>query len=50
MVEGICHGYLQLIILNAPEIDLSYVSTFILQRIDQFSRGTSRIFGGTCPT
>ncbi len=31
MVEGICRGYLELIILQAPEIDLSYVAAFILK-------------------
>ncbi|MBE7105348.1 TetR/AcrR family transcriptional regulator [Bacillus cereus] len=39
MVEGICRGYLELIILNAPEIDLSYVSAFILKRIDNLVGG-----------
>ena len=39
MVEGICRGYLELIILNAPEIDLSYVSAFILKRIDSLVEG-----------
>ncbi len=39
MVEGICRGYLQLIILNTPEIDLSYVSAFILKRIDNLVEG-----------
>ena len=34
MVEGICRGYLELIILQATEIDLSYVSAFILKRED----------------
>ncbi len=32
MVEGICRGYLELIILQAPEIDLSYVAAFILKK------------------
>lgn len=39
MVEGICHGYLQLIILNEPEIDFSYVSSFILKRVDHLVEG-----------
>lgn len=39
MVEGICRGYLELIILNAPKIDLSYVSAFILKRIDNLVEG-----------
>ncbi|AIW86940.1 Transcriptional regulator, TetR [Bacillus mycoides] len=39
MVEGICRGYLELIILNAPGIDLSYVSAFILKRIDNLVEG-----------
>jgi hypothetical protein len=34
MVEGICRGYLELIILQAPEIDLSYVAAFILKRVE----------------
>ncbi|MED1088953.1 helix-turn-helix domain-containing protein [Bacillus paramycoides] len=39
MVEGICHGYLQLIILNEPKIDFSYVSSFILKRVDHLVEG-----------
>jgi len=39
MVEGICRGYLELIILQAPEIDLSYVSAFILKRVDNLVDG-----------
>ncbi|MFB5253169.1 TetR/AcrR family transcriptional regulator [Bacillus mycoides] len=39
MVEGTCRGYLEVIILNAPEIDLSYVSAFILKRIDSLVEG-----------
>jgi len=39
MVEGICRGYLELIILQALEIDLSYVSIFILKRIDHLVDG-----------
>ena len=39
MVEGICRGYLELIILQAPEIDLSYVSAFILKRVDDLVDG-----------
>ncbi|HEK9100882.1 TetR/AcrR family transcriptional regulator [Bacillus pfraonensis] len=39
IVEGICRGYLELIILNATEIDLPHVSTFILKRIDDLVAG-----------
>ncbi|PEB56946.1 TetR family transcriptional regulator [Bacillus pseudomycoides] len=39
MVEGICGGYLELIILNTIEINLSHVSTFILKRIDDLVEG-----------
>ncbi|AFQ29296.1 TetR/AcrR family transcriptional regulator [Bacillus thuringiensis] len=39
MVEGICRGYLELIILQATEIDLSYVSAFILKRVDNLVDG-----------
>lgn len=39
MVEGICRGYLELIILNATEIDLSHVSAFILKRMDDLVAG-----------
>ncbi|MES9706850.1 TetR/AcrR family transcriptional regulator, partial [Bacillus toyonensis] len=39
MVEGICRGYLELIMLQAPEIDLSYVSAFILKRVDHLVDG-----------
>ncbi|AMR05454.1 MULTISPECIES: TetR/AcrR family transcriptional regulator [Bacillus] len=39
MVEGICRGYLELIILQAPEIDLSYVAAFILKRVDHLVDG-----------
>ncbi|MCV5792004.1 hypothetical protein OFN52_33655, partial [Escherichia coli] len=39
MVEGICRGYLELIILQAPEIDLSYVAAFILKRVDNLVDG-----------
>ena len=47
IVEGICRGYLELIILQAPEIDLSYVVAFILKRVVSFSRWFGRIFGRT---
>ncbi|WIY61312.1 TetR/AcrR family transcriptional regulator [Bacillus arachidis] len=39
MVEGICRGYLELIVLNATEIDLFYVSSFILKRMDNLVTG-----------
>ncbi|EJV63474.1 TetR family transcriptional regulator [Bacillus mycoides] len=39
IVEGICRGYLELIILQTLEIDLSYVSTFILKRVDHLVDG-----------
>ncbi|PFO54337.1 TetR family transcriptional regulator [Bacillus cereus] len=39
IVEGICRGYLELIILQAPEIDLSYVAAFILKRVDHLVDG-----------
>ncbi|MEN1938012.1 helix-turn-helix domain-containing protein [Paenibacillus sp. 102] len=39
MVEGICRGYLELIILNAAEIDLFHVSSFILKRMDDLVEG-----------
>ena len=32
IVEGICRGYLELIILQAPEIDLSYVVCFYFKK------------------
>lgn len=39
MIEGICRGYLELLILQAPEIDLSYASAFILKRVDNLVGG-----------
>ncbi|MDM5157542.1 helix-turn-helix domain-containing protein [Bacillus sp. DX1.1] len=39
MVELICRGYLELIILHAIEIDLAHVSTFILKRMDDLVEG-----------
>ncbi|PFR25879.1 TetR family transcriptional regulator [Bacillus cereus] len=39
IVEGICRGYLELIILNAPDIDLSHVATFVLKRVDDLVAG-----------
>ena len=39
MVEGICHGYLQLIILNEPKIDFIHVASFILKRVDDLVEG-----------
>ncbi|MBO1582034.1 MULTISPECIES: TetR/AcrR family transcriptional regulator [Bacillus] len=39
MVEGICRGYLELIILNAAEIDLFHVSSFIVKRMDNIVAG-----------
>ncbi|MBO1624149.1 MULTISPECIES: TetR/AcrR family transcriptional regulator [Bacillus] len=39
MVEGICRGYLELIVLNATEIDLFHVSSFILKRMDNLVTG-----------
>ncbi|HDR7792745.1 TPA: TetR/AcrR family transcriptional regulator [Bacillus luti] len=39
IVEGICRSYLELIILNTLEIDLSRVSTFVLNRVDHLVTG-----------
>lgn len=39
MVEGICRGYFELIILHAIEIDLSYAATFLLKRVDDLVAG-----------
>ncbi|WP_459502821.1 TetR/AcrR family transcriptional regulator [Bacillus sp. C1] len=39
IIEGICRGYLELIIFHAAEFDLSHVATFILRRMDDLVKG-----------